>query len=48
MRLCWNDWLNGPLGGLKLDEAKEIYAMGFRVAGINSGHATATDAEMTM
>ncbi len=46
MRLCWNDWLNGPLGGLRLDEAKEIYAMGFRVAGINSGHAAATDAEI--
>ncbi|MFA6471176.1 MAG: sugar phosphate isomerase/epimerase family protein [Candidatus Latescibacterota bacterium] len=46
MRLCWNDWFNGPLGEMRIEEAKTLYAMGFRVAGINSGYAEATDKEI--
>ena len=46
MRLCWNDWFNGPIGEMRLEEAKTLYAMGFRVAGINSGYAEATDKEI--
>ena len=46
MRLCWNDWLRGPLRDLTLKEAQTIYDIGFRVAGINSGDIDATDADI--
>jgi sugar phosphate isomerase/epimerase len=46
MRLCWNDWFNGPLGEMRIEDANTLYAMGFRVAGINSGYAEATDKEI--
>jgi sugar phosphate isomerase/epimerase len=46
MRLCWNDWFNGPLGEMRIEEAKTLYTMGFRVAGINSGYAEATAKEI--
>ena len=43
MRLCWNDWFNGPLKDLTAKDAVELYDMGYRVVGINSGDADATD-----
>ncbi len=46
MRLCWNDWFNGPIGEMRIEEAKTLYNMGFRVAGINSGHSEATQREI--
>ena len=46
MRLCWNDWFTGPLRNLTLEEAKTIYDIGYRVAGINSGDLDATDANI--
>ncbi|HDY90048.1 MAG TPA: hypothetical protein ENH82_18245, partial [bacterium] len=46
MRLCWNDWFTGPLRNLTLKEAKAIYDIGYRVAGINSGDLDATDADI--
>lgn len=46
MRLCWNDWFNGPLKNLKQEDAKTLYKMGWRVVGINSGDANATDADI--
>ena len=46
MRLCWNDGFNGPLKDMKPEEAKVYYDMGFRVVGINSGDAEATDADI--
>ena len=46
MRLCWNDGLGGPLKNMKLEEAKFIYNVGYRVAGINAGDTEATDADI--
>lgn len=46
MRLCWNDSLGGPLRNMKLEEAKFIYNIGYRVAGINAGDTEATDADI--
>lgn len=46
MRLCWNDWFNGPLRNIKPEDAKTLYGIGFRVAGINSGDTEATDADI--
>ncbi len=46
MRLCWNDWLGGPLKNIKPEEAKKIYDIGFRVAGINSADTEASDADI--
>jgi sugar phosphate isomerase/epimerase len=46
MRLCWNDWFGGPLGEMRIEEAKALYNIGFRVAGINSGYADATQKEI--
>jgi len=46
MRLCWNDSLGGPLRSMKLEEAKFIYNIGYRVAGVNAGDTEATDADI--
>ena len=46
MRLCWNDWFNRRLSEIKPDEAKAIHDIGYRVAGINSGHDDATDTDI--
>lgn len=46
MRLCWNDGLGGPLKNMDPAEAKFIYDIGYRVAGINSGDTEATDADI--
>lgn len=46
MRLCWNDWFGGPLRNMKPEDAKKLYDMGWRVAGINSGDREATDADI--
>jgi len=46
MRLCWNDSLGGPLRNMKLEEAKFIYNIGYRVAGVNAGDTEATDADI--
>ena len=46
MRLCWSDSFGGPLRNMSVEEAKVFYAMGFRVVGINSGDADATDADI--
>ena len=46
MRLCWNDGLGGPLKNMKLEEAKFIYNVGYRVAGINAGDTEAADADI--
>ena len=46
MRVCFNDWFGGPLRDMTQKSAKEIYDMGFRVAGVNSGDADATDADI--
>ena len=46
MRLCWNDWFNGPLRNMKVEDAKTLYEMGWRVVGINSGDTQATDADI--
>jgi sugar phosphate isomerase/epimerase len=46
MRLCYIDWLYGPLKDLTLNEAKKIYEIGFRVAGINSGDLEASDKDI--
>ncbi|MFC1541287.1 sugar phosphate isomerase/epimerase family protein [Candidatus Latescibacterota bacterium] len=46
MRLCYNDWFGGPLRNITSENAKEIYDMGFRVVGVNSGDADATDEEI--
>jgi len=46
MRLCWNDGLGGPLRNMKIEEAKFIYNIGYRVAGVNAGDTEATDADI--
>ena len=46
MRLCWNDSLGGPLRNMKIEEAKFVYNIGYRVAGINAGDMDATDADI--
>ncbi len=46
MRLCWNDWFNGPLRNITPEDAKTLYDIGFRVAGINSGDTEASDADI--
>jgi sugar phosphate isomerase/epimerase len=46
MRLCWNDWFNGPIGGMRIEDAKMLSAIGFRVAGINSGYSDATEKDI--
>lgn len=46
MRLCWNDWFGGPLRDLNPADARALYDMGWRVAGINAGDADATDADI--
>ncbi|MFC1651185.1 sugar phosphate isomerase/epimerase family protein [Candidatus Latescibacterota bacterium] len=46
MRLCFNDWFGGPLKNIKPEDAKTIYDIGFRVVGVNSGDADATDEEI--
>jgi len=46
MRLCWNDSLGGPLGKLSLEEAKFIYNIGYRVAGVNGGITEATERDI--
>ena len=46
MRLCYNDSFGGPLRNLNPEEAKTLYDIGFRVAGVNSGDAEATDADI--
>ncbi|MFC1607638.1 sugar phosphate isomerase/epimerase family protein [Candidatus Latescibacterota bacterium] len=46
MRLCWNDSLGGPLGEMKPSEAKFIYDIGYRVAGINAGYQEASKADI--
>lgn len=46
MRLCWNDSLGGPLGKMDPKEAKRIYDMGFRVAGVNAGYQEYTSADI--
>ena len=46
MRLCYNDSFSGPLRNLNPEEAKMLYDIGFRVVGINSGDADATDADI--
>lgn len=46
MRLCWNDSLGGPLRNISPVEAKSIYDIGFRVAGINAGDTEAADADI--
>jgi sugar phosphate isomerase/epimerase len=43
MRLCWNDWFGGPIRDMDPADARELYNMGWRVAGINAGDADATD-----
>ena len=43
MRLCWNDWFGGPLKNMKRADAQELYDMGWRVAGINSGDRNASE-----
>jgi len=43
MRLCWNDWLNGPLREMKAEDLRVLHDMGWRVVGINSGRVDATD-----
>ncbi len=42
MRLSWDDGLRYPLGKMNKEEAKFIYDIGFRVAGIG-GPLDATD-----
>jgi sugar phosphate isomerase/epimerase len=46
MRLCWNDWFNGPLGNIKPEDAKTLHGIGFRVAGINTGDTEASNADI--
>ncbi|MCE5252007.1 sugar phosphate isomerase/epimerase [bacterium] len=46
MRLCWNDGLGGPLGKLDPKEAKLIYDIGFRVAGVNAGYQEPSEADI--
>ncbi len=46
MRLCFNDWFGGPLRDMTPESAQEIRDMGFRVVGVNSGDADATDADI--
>ena len=46
MRLCWNDWLGGPLKNIQPETVKKIYDIGFRVAGINSGDFEASEADI--
>ena len=46
MRLCWNDGLGGPLGKMDPAEAKLIYDIGFRVAGINGGYQEPSNADI--
>ncbi|MFC1693230.1 sugar phosphate isomerase/epimerase family protein [Candidatus Latescibacterota bacterium] len=46
MRLCWNDSFGGPLGKMRIEDVRDIYNMGYRVAGINGGISETTDAEI--
>ena len=46
MRLCWNDSLGGPLGNMDPEEAKYIYDIGYRVAGVNAGVHEASAADI--
>ncbi|MBN1293611.1 MAG: sugar phosphate isomerase/epimerase [Candidatus Latescibacteria bacterium] len=46
MRLCWNDGLGGPLGEMDPEEAKAIYKIGFRVAGVNAGYQEPSAADI--
>lgn len=46
MRLCWNDSLGGPIGKMDPKEAKRIYDIGFRVAGVNGGNQEFTSADI--
>ncbi len=46
VRLCWNDWFRGPIRDLTIEEGKRIRDLGVRVAGINSGHVEASDADI--
>lgn len=46
MRLCWNDSLGGPLGKMNPAEAKWIYDIGYRVAGVNAGYQEASAADI--
>jgi sugar phosphate isomerase/epimerase len=47
MRLCYNDAFGGQLlRDLKSEDAEFYRDIGFRVAGVNSGDAVATDADI--
>ncbi|MBT4484836.1 MAG: TIM barrel protein [Candidatus Latescibacteria bacterium] len=46
MRLCWNDSFGGPLRNMRIEDAKFVHDIGYRVAGINAGDTEATDADI--